>query len=269
MDDYPNLPDAARYDAVHDVAPRRGTGRRGTGGPAALLGVALAWLVLVTLGAAVAAVVAVGVLTWLGWGAPGRLAEDGGLLALPLQQAFMALGAVRRGRRVGGGDLRAGLGWLPVRQRRLVAGLVSCTLLLVVVAHAGLSASSAGMREFYSKAVPALGGPRTGDAGYAAWIVATVVIGAPVAEELFFRGWLWAGLRRRWGAWRTGGATGLLFLLVHGLGGEWRQLAALVPVVVLLSLARELGGSVRASLMVHAANNGLAAAGLIALRLMG
>jgi len=51
-------------------------------------------------------------------------------------------------------------------------------------------------------------------------------------------------------------------------GGEWRQLAVLVPVVVLLSVARELGGSVRASLMVHVVNNGLAAAGLIALRLM-
>lgn len=264
MNDRPSLPDAARCDAVHDVAPRRGAGGHGAGGPAALLGVALAWLVLAMLGAVVAAVVAVGVLTWLGWGAPGRLAEDGGLLALPLQQAFMALGAVRRGRRVGGGDLRAGLGWLPVRRRRLVG----CTL-LVVVAHAGLSVSSADMHEFYSKAVPALGGPRTGDAGYAAWIVATVVIGAPVAEELFFRGWPWAGLRRRWGAWRTGGATGLLFLLVHGLGCEWRQLAAPVPVVVLLSLARELGGSVRASLMVHAVNNGLAAAGLIAVRLMG
>jgi membrane protease YdiL (CAAX protease family) len=262
MNDHPNLPDAARCDAVHDAAPRRGTG-----GPAALLGVALAWLVLAMLGAAVAVLVAIGVLTWLGWVAPGRL-EDGGLLALPLQQALMALGAVRRGRRVGGGDLQAGLGWLPVRRRRLVAGLVGCTL-LVAVAHAGLSAWSADMREFYSKAVPALGGPRTGNAGYAAWIVATVVIGAPVAEELFFRGWLWAGLRRRWGAWRTGGATGLLFLLVHGLGGEWRQLAALVPVVVLLSLARELGGSVRASLMVHVVNNGLPAAGLIAPRLMG
>ena len=267
MSDHPNLPDATRHEAVHDVPSWDAPPRRGTGGPAALLGVALAWLVLATLGAAVAAVVAVGVLTWLGWVAPGRLAEDASLLALPLQQAFMALGAVRRGRRVGGGDLRAGLGWLPVRRRPLVAGLVGCTL--VVVAHAGLSVSSADMREFYGKAVPALGGPRTGDAGYAAWIVATVVIGAPVAEELFFRGWLWAGLRRRWGAWRTGGATGLLFLLVHGLGGEWRQLAALVPVVVLLSLARELGESVRASLMVHVVNNGLAAAGLIALRLMG
>lgn len=114
--------------------------------------------------------------------------------------------------------MRAGLGWLLVR-RRLVTGLVGCTL-LVVVAHAGVSVSSADMRKFYSKAVPALGGPRTGGAGYAARTVATVVAGAPVAEEMFFRGWLWVGLRRRWGAWRTGGVTGLLFLLMHGLGAS-------------------------------------------------
>lgn len=125
----------------------------------------------------------------------------------------------------------------------------------------------AGMSD--SKAAPALDEPRPGNTGYLAWIVRVVVVCALVPEELFFRGWLWAGLRRQWGAWRTGRATGLLFLLVHGVAGDWRRPLVLAPFVVLLSLARELGGSVRASLAVHVMSNGLAAAALIAGRLAG
>ena len=38
-----------------------------------------------------------------------------------------------------------------------------------------------------------------------------LVIGAPVAEEVFFRGWLWAGLRQSWGVLGTSAATGAWF----------------------------------------------------------
>lgn len=64
--------------------------------------------------------------------------------------------------------------------------------------------------------------------------------------------------------------AGLLAMLVEGVLTRLGWVALmLAPVVVLLSLARELGGSVRASLAVRVMNNGLAAAALIAGRLAG
>ena len=258
----PYLLNAAQYQVIHDAPCRPGPSR-----PLALLGVALAWLVLSAVGAALAASLITFASARFGWSVTGRPMVDAALLGLPLQQGLMALGAVRRGRRIGVGDLRAGLGWAPVRQRRLVTGLVGGTLLLVA-AQVGLAVWLPEVHRFLSKAAPSLGGPQTGG-GYAAWIVAVLVIGAPVAEEVFFRGWLWVGLRRHWGAWRTGLATGLMFLSVHWIGSDWRRLVVLLPFVVLLSVAREIGGSVRASLAVHMANNGLGAAALILARLAG
>ena len=264
----PNLPGAARYEAIHQYEPVYDAPPwPGPGSPAKLLGVALGWLVLSTVGAGMLTLLIVGIASLLGWVAPGP-ADMGSVLVLPLQQGLMVLGAVRRGWRVGEDNLRAGLGWVPVRRRWLVSGLVGCTVLFWV-AMAGLSLALPELHEFLARARPSLDLPRSGDLGYAVWLLGVVVIGAPVVEELFFRGWLWVGLRQRWGAWRTGAATGLLFLLVHGLGGEWRTLLVLAPIVFLLSLARELGGSVRASLAIHVANNGLAVAGLIARRLVG
>ncbi|WP_322795066.1 CPBP family intramembrane glutamic endopeptidase [Tepidiforma sp.] len=43
---------------------------------------------------------------------------------------------------------------------------------------------------------------------------AVTVVGAPVTEELFFRGLLFGGLSR-WGFWPAAGISGLLFSLVH------------------------------------------------------
>ena len=263
-----NLPGAARHEAVHSCEPvHDAPAWPGPGRSAKLVGVAVAWLVLSSVGAGALALLIGAVAVWLEWVAPGR-AEVGLALALPLQQGLMGLGAVRRGWRVGEDDLRAGLGWAPVRRGWLVAGLVGCTVLFVVV-KAWFSLASPRLHEFLAKAAPSLDLPQFGTLGYIVWISGIVVVGAPVAEELFFRGWLWVGLRQRWGAWRTGGVTGALFLLVHGIGGGWRALLVLMPLVILLSLARELGGSVRASLAVHVANNGLAAAALIASRLAG
>ncbi len=263
MSDTPGQPASAVPPALTDLQPWQGGGT-----PPVLFGAALAWLVLSAIAAGVAAWMLAGLAAAAGWVAPGRAGAAAEWIVLPLQQALMALGAVRRAWRVGDDDLRAGLGWLPVRRRGLVAALAA-SVLLVAAANAALVTALPGADGFFERAVPVLGGPQPGDAGWAAWIVATVVVGAPLSEELFFRGWLWAGLRRHWGAWATGTATGLLFLVVHGIGGEWERLVVLAPVTVLLSVAREVGGSVRASLAVHMANNALGAAGQIAAELLG
>jgi membrane protease YdiL (CAAX protease family) len=48
-------------------------------------------------------------------------------------------------------------------------------------------------------------------------IVVTIgtVLMAPIAEELFFRGFIYGGTERRWGWWRAAVASGLLFALAH------------------------------------------------------
>jgi membrane protease YdiL (CAAX protease family) len=89
--------------------------------------------------------------------------------------------------------------------------------------------------------------------------VTEICLVAPVVEELFFRGWLWTALREIWGPVATALCTGGLFLLTHAPGGMTR-LFILLPITILLSVARHRGDSVRASLTLHAVNNGIVAA---------
>ena len=49
--------------------------------------------------------------------------------------------------------------------------------------------------------------------------VLMIVVLAPVAEELFFRGFLFAGLRTRWSLWPAAITSGLIFGLVHAPTG--------------------------------------------------
>lgn len=77
---------------------------------------------------------------------------------------------------------------------------------------------------------------------------------APLAEELFFRGWMWAALRQHWGVWATAITTGVLFLAMH-LENGLLTVILLVPMAVMLSVARAVGGSVRASVIMHCLYN--------------
>ena len=87
-----------------------------------------------------------------------------------------------------------------------------------------------------------------------AWLVvifgATVVVGAPLAEETFFRGFLFGGLRRRRSFLVAGLITGILFGLLHGL-----QVPGLVPafaaVGVILARSYELHGTLLAPMGAH------------------
>jgi hypothetical protein len=85
-------------------------------------------------------------------------------------------------------------------------------------------------------------------------IVLCIVGFAPLWEELFFRGWLWTGLRHRWGMLPVTLATALPWLLAHLSDGLARPLF-LIPGAIFLSLAREYCGGVRASLVLHLLNN--------------
>jgi membrane protease YdiL (CAAX protease family) len=85
-----------------------------------------------------------------------------------------------------------------------------------------------------------------------AYAVAIVVL-APFAEELFFRGWLWTALRRHWHALPTALLTCGLWLLVHLEQGLLLPLF-LLPTAIILGFARHFCG-IRAAIILHAIYN--------------
>ncbi len=170
-------------------------------------------------------------------------------------QLIRLLAARRQGRRLGQ-HVPAGLGGGPIRRRRLVALLLALQL-----------ASTFGVL-FLIHRVPEIRAAartivpitsETASAGLAPALaeILLIVLLAPLAEELFFRGWLWTGLRQEWSPVGTALMTSGVWLFVHLDSGLWKPVFIL-PSAILLSLARHYGGSVRASLCLHAMNNALA-----------
>jgi len=91
------------------------------------------------------------------------------------------------------------------------------------------------------------------------------IIIAPIVEESFFRQWLWRRLEER-GLWLTLGITGAAFLLIH-LRGPLGMLS-LLPLTLLVSIARAKTGSPQFGMWLHGINNFIAFAGAeIVLRL--
>ena len=88
-----------------------------------------------------------------------------------------------------------------------------------------------------------------------------IVALAPLSEEIFFRGFMYGGLRRRLPVWGAAAISGLVFGLLHYTGpdsiGVVPQLAVLG---VLLAWLYERTGSLWPPIMLHVVNNGIALA---------
>jgi uncharacterized protein len=88
---------------------------------------------------------------------------------------------------------------------------------------------------------------------------ALIVAAAPLSEEIFFRGFMFGGLRRRLPMWAAALIAGAVFGLLHYTGpdsiGVVPQLAVLG---VLLAWLYERTGSLWPPIILHVANNGLA-----------
>jgi membrane protease YdiL (CAAX protease family) len=69
---------------------------------------------------------------------------------------------------------------------------------------------------------------------------------------------MWTVLRQHWGGLATAAATTAIWLALHFDGNVYVPLT-LVPLGVLLALARHFGDSVRAPLALHALHNLLVA----------
>lgn len=91
-----------------------------------------------------------------------------------------------------------------------------------------------------------------------------LIIGAPLLEELIFRGYLFKAWRHtRLGLSGTLLLTSLLFTLLHLGQYNFSVLAIIFTLSLLLGLAREKSGSIWVPLIIHSLNNGIAAVTVI------
>jgi membrane protease YdiL (CAAX protease family) len=142
-----------------------------------------------------------------------------------------------RGRIVGGGDRRLGLGIAPIARLPIIVGLST-----VLAAYGAIIVFSVHKYRpdvfFQSASVPL-------------WITLfdslRVIVLAPLAEELFFRGWLWTGLRRHWGVLPM---TAIIWLVPHLERGIGYVVLLLLPALI-LTVARQVGKSVLGTIAIH------------------
>ncbi len=83
----------------------------------------------------------------------------------------------------------------------------------------------------------------------------TLVVVAPVAEEVLFRGYLYGKLRKGAPVWLAVLITSMLFGAVHG---QWNVAVDVFSLSVVLCLLREVTGSIWAGILVHMLKNGVA-----------
>ncbi|MCL4393335.1 MAG: CPBP family intramembrane metalloprotease [Chloroflexi bacterium] len=101
--------------------------------------------------------------------------------------------------------------------------------------------------------------------GFVLTLVAAAVI-APIAEELFFRGFLYGGLRKRVGVPAAMAVSTLLFTALHF------TLDQFIPIFVLglfLAWLYEKSGSLFPGIMLHSANNAISLILFALLKAMG
>jgi membrane protease YdiL (CAAX protease family) len=176
------------------------------------------------------------------------------LIATIALQVTLLLTALGQGRAVGGGNRAIGLGAVPMRRYGLIA-VFAGLMVAWVIAYVAAIIRFRTFNDYVATKVPAvLTVPDPGSPILLTTMLLLAVLGAPIAEELFFRGWLWTALRRSWSVWPTALCTAGLWLAIHAIDGPLRVLI-LLPTAILLCLARHHGGSVRASLLVHIVNN--------------
>lgn len=204
--------------------------------------------------------------------APLLLRFPGGLSNITLQVAFQFLAelaavayliaslpagsrgrldglGVAAGRRVGAAivGVKAYVGFLPV-----LVCLVAITRVAAERGGIALEAQAPMGFFFADLSAPAL-----------VFLAAFVAVVGPIFEEIFFRGFAYQALRRRWGRLPGVVATSLVFSALHA------NTAVFLPIFglgVLLACAFEATGSLVAPITIHICQNGVAVAAALLLR---
>lgn len=174
------------------------------------------------------------------------------LLMLLVADVVLVFAGWRRGSAVGGGDARAGLGFGPIRRTGLLLTFATMGEAVVfgwaILVFCVLQPANHGVIASLLTATP-----HASTLEQAVTLFCTVVL-SPLWEEFFFRGWLWTGLRRYWGTLPVMFATAVPWLSLHMFDGLLRPLY-LFPMAVMLCLARQYCGGIRASITLHMLNN--------------
>jgi membrane protease YdiL (CAAX protease family) len=87
------------------------------------------------------------------------------------------------------------------------------------------------------------------------WLLVAGVVVAPIVEEIFFRGFIFAGLRRRYDWQKAALISSALFALIH------LQLTAMIPIFILgyiFALLYHRSNSIVPAILMHILTNGLA-----------
>jgi membrane protease YdiL (CAAX protease family) len=213
----------------------------------------LGWAALWCIGVSVAAFGATFLLGLaLGWsGLQARMGRPDFIALALIVSSFVTFPgliavALWRARREDGRDLWAELRHAPLQHRRLIWLLVPLLSLFSVAVSLTDWEPYPDLSQYLTQVHPLL------------LLLGALTVGllGPIAEELFFRGWLWTALRRRWSVLPTAIATSALWLAMH-LGHGTAYILLLLPSAVALSLIRHRCGSVRASAIAHIVYNSI------------
>lgn len=85
-----------------------------------------------------------------------------------------------------------------------------------------------------------------------------IVVAAPLSEELFFRGFMFVGLRRRISLWPAALISGAVWGSLHLGGGNIGVAIQLAVFGVILAWLYERSGTLWAPIIAHFVNNGIA-----------
>ena len=83
-----------------------------------------------------------------------------------------------------------------------------------------------------------------------------IIVAAPVSEEIFFRGFMFGGLRRRLPFFLAGPIAGAIFGLFHYTSPDtWAVIPQLAVLGFLFTWVYERSGSILPTMLLHAVNN--------------
>jgi membrane protease YdiL (CAAX protease family) len=179
--------------------------------------------------------------------------------ACGIQGAFV-WGALHQAKVTGWrGDIADGLGFFRPQRWKLLA--VYCVLTISLGALAWVVRLNIPRVSFHVAPIEA----EFSSGGIPIRIILAVItiLVAPVAEELFFRGWLWTALRLFWKPPTVIIVTGAIWLGIHALD-DWHLAIGLFPLAIILGIARHFCRSVVATMGLHMCNNAFMVAELFA-----
>ncbi len=207
------------------------------------------WAVAAAIGLIVVGIIIVAVSIALSGRGTSSLAPQSVFVVFALEAVLLVPAWLWGPHKYGGGWARLGLHRGPVL-RAIVLLVITFPLVLLVN----------GLWEIARQALNLPGQPNylplfgSGPGGLGIALLLGGVV-APVAEEVFFRGYLYAGLRTRLGLGWGLAISGAIFALAHGIPGVFPPIFLMG---VMLALLYELTGLLWPSIALHAAINSLA-----------